>query len=406
MSDGIESLGAMTTAGMAAMAIEGDSGGHGAHGACANCGATLVGPFCHACGQVGHLHRSMLHIVEEFFHGILHFDSKAWRTLPSLMFRPGRLTYNYIHGHRARYVTPMAMFLFSVFMMFMVFSLLGGAGKVPVTFNPASPAEEQARALSRMQEDVDDAHAELATAESDLAEAASAGDATETLVKQRDQARQQVDRTQQVVDKFKQALATGVNKTQQAGDQVKKALEADDANKAQAANNDKKGTTTLAEAISNGLGDINVTSDSPDTDGLEAKIKHKLKDPEFLLYKLQNTAYKFSWLLIPLTLPFLWLMFFWKRDVVMYDHAIFSLYSLSFMSLLFIIVSLLMKFTEGGLVWPLVVFAPPVHMFFHLKGTYSLSNGGALWRTLALLCITATTSVLFVVFIVTIGFVG
>ena len=391
MSDGIESLGAMATAGMAAAAIEGESGGHGhgGDGVCVNCGAKLAGPFCHACGQAGHLHRSMLHIVEEFFHGILHFDSKAWRTLPLLMFRPGKLTHDYIHGHRVRYVTPMAMFLFSVFMMFMVFSLLGGGGKVPV----AIPPTEQAQALAQMQENLDEAKSDLTSAESDLAEAVSAGDRTEVLVKQRDRANRQVEKAQAALDTFKKALeAAGATVTE--GDHGTKVT-----------NDVKHGRkTNLSNVITADLGDD--FSISLGSDELEAKIKQKIKDPEFLLYKLQNTAYKFSWILIPISLPFLWLLFFWKRGVVMYDHAIFSLYSLSFMSMLFIIVSLLVKFTDAGLVGPLVAIAPPLHMFFHLKGTYGLSNLGALWRMVALLFITLTTSILFVLFIIAVGFAG
>ncbi len=32
-----------------------------------------------------------------------------------------------------------------------------------------------------------------------------------------------------------------------------------------------------------------------------------------MIYKLQANGYKFSWLLIPLSLPFVWLTFVWKR---------------------------------------------------------------------------------------------
>ena len=74
---------------------------------------------------------------------------------------------------------------------------------------------------------------------------------------------------------------------------------------------------------------------------LDAAIKHAIKNPEFTLYKLKNAASKFSFLLVPISLPFLWLMFFWKRGVTMYDHAVFTLYSLSFMALLVVMLSLL-----------------------------------------------------------------
>lgn len=392
MSDGIESVGAMATAGLAAAAIEGERGhggqGHG-HGACANCGTALKGDYCHACGQHGHLHRSMLHIVEEFFHGILHFDSKAWRTLPMLMFRPGKLTYDYVHGHRARYVTPMAMFLFTVFMMFMVFSLLGGAAKVPV----AIPPTEQAEALAHLQEGLQEAKDDLVSADGELAAAVATGDPTRSLERQRDKAARQVEKAQLALDTYKATLEA-------AGAAVKEPVDGQPMTVTAETN------STLPELLAGNIDkNLNLNLGSPE---LESKIKQKLKNPELLLYKMQNTAYKFSWLLIPISLPFLWLLFFWKRDVVMYDHAIFSLYSLSFMSLLFIIISLLVKFTPAweGLIGPLIVFAPPVHMFFHLRGTYRLSNFSALWRTVALLFITLMTSMTFVIFIVSMGVAG
>ena len=37
------------------------------------------------------------------------------------MFRPGTLTSEYIKGRRARYFSPLALFLFSVFVMFFAF---------------------------------------------------------------------------------------------------------------------------------------------------------------------------------------------------------------------------------------------------------------------------------------------
>jgi len=403
MSDGIESVGAMATAGLAAAAIEGESGkhGHGAHGVCANCGTRLTGNFCHSCGQAGHLHRSMLHIVEEFFHGILHFDSKAWRTLPMLAFRPGKLTYDYIHGHRARYVTPMAMFLFSVFVMFMSFSLLGISTNVPV----ALPTEQQREALEQARQGLEEARADLAEAETELAQALSAGDDGTSETKQRDRAQRRLETALKSMESMDAALAAaGVAIVPPTPPKPGEKPTAPDLPKV--VTNGPVATETLSDVLTRNLDqDLNINIGNPE---LEEKIKKKLKNPELLLYKMQNTAYKFSWLLIPISLPFLWLLFFWKRGVAMYDHAIFSLYSLSFMSLLFITISLVIKFapTWDGVIAFLILLAPPLHMFFQLRGTYRLSNFGALWRTVALLFITLTTSILFVVFIVSMGVAG
>ena len=71
------------------------------------------------------MHRTLAHMVEEFLHGLLHFDTRAWRTLPMLVFRPGTLTRDYIHGKRARFISPLAIYLLTVFTMFVVFSFAG-----------------------------------------------------------------------------------------------------------------------------------------------------------------------------------------------------------------------------------------------------------------------------------------
>ena len=90
-----------------------------------------TGPYCHQCGQPAHVHRSLAAFWHDLAHGVLHFDGKIWRTLPLLAWRPGELTRRYIEGERARFVSPMALFLFSVFLMFAVFTLRRRPGLRP-----------------------------------------------------------------------------------------------------------------------------------------------------------------------------------------------------------------------------------------------------------------------------------
>ena len=47
-----------------------------------------------------------------------------------LAFHPGALTRRYIAGERARFVSPLALFLFSVFLMFATIHALAGEGGV------------------------------------------------------------------------------------------------------------------------------------------------------------------------------------------------------------------------------------------------------------------------------------
>jgi len=80
---------------------------------CANCGVELLGPHCYACGQpvkgmVRHL-GSILHDVADT---IFNIDSRIFRTILPLYFKPGYLSNEYFSGRRVRYVTPFRLYFF------------------------------------------------------------------------------------------------------------------------------------------------------------------------------------------------------------------------------------------------------------------------------------------------------
>lgn len=91
--------------------------------ACENCGATLAGPFCAACGQA---HRSPITSVRAFTAHVLddvaNLDSRLLRTAGALLFRPGRLTYEYVRGRRVRYTQPVTLYLLAAAAFFLVAS--------------------------------------------------------------------------------------------------------------------------------------------------------------------------------------------------------------------------------------------------------------------------------------------
>ena len=127
MSGEAEAAGDVLTGAIVASAIEGAAGKtrvRRAHGASAcNCGAevdwrvllrrAVSERICIAAWS---------HLGHDILHGVFHFEGKMWRTIPELFFHPGRLTRRYIDGERAKFVSPMALYLFTVFLMFGVFS--------------------------------------------------------------------------------------------------------------------------------------------------------------------------------------------------------------------------------------------------------------------------------------------
>src|SRR6185369_4637226 len=130
-----EAIGDAITGGVVGRAVEPKAGegadGHTQETKCLNCDAELIGSFCHACGQHAHVHRTLTAFFHDFLHGVLHFEGKIWRTLPLLAWKPGDLTRRYIDGQRASFISPVALFLFCVFLMFAAVSLMGSFGSMP-----------------------------------------------------------------------------------------------------------------------------------------------------------------------------------------------------------------------------------------------------------------------------------
>ena len=116
-----------------------------------------------------------------------------------------------------------------------------------------------------------------------------------------------------------------------------------------------------------------------------AIVRHALENPDLTLYKLKSSAYKFAFLFVPISLPFLWLMFFWHRGIRVYDHTIFLLFSLSFMCLWQSLIALFSMSRYTAWLIPLALFYIPAHIFLQVKETYGVTGWGATWRTGALL---------------------
>ena len=91
---------------------------------CANCGASLADRYCGRCGQDSHVSLSFSHFLHELVEGLFHVDSKFWRTLRTLLTRPGVLTEQYLAGKRHSYSPPFRSYLVISIVYFVLASLL------------------------------------------------------------------------------------------------------------------------------------------------------------------------------------------------------------------------------------------------------------------------------------------
>ena len=90
---------------------------------CLNCGAVLTGRYCANCSQAADVHvPSTGELLHEALEGITHSDSRLWRTLYLLWFKPGRLTQEFVAGRRASYLPPFRLYLVLSILFFLAAS--------------------------------------------------------------------------------------------------------------------------------------------------------------------------------------------------------------------------------------------------------------------------------------------
>lgn len=308
--------------------------GHTHETACLNCATPLLGSHCHACGQAAHVHRTLGAFFHDLLHGVFHFEGRIWHTLPMLAWRPGELTRCYIDGQRVRFVSPLALFLFSVFLMFAVFHQISGEWH----WNPSAADNGKSLAQGKAE-----AQSKLAKLEAQRAQLQAQHQSTEAIDDQ--------------IDTQKTSLDILENMAPSAP----------------------------------GSGTPRVSSDIP-------VLAHVLEafrtNPGLALYKLQSYAYKYSWALIPISVPMLWLLFPFSRRFQLYDHTVFVTFSLAFMTLFSVVLMIANRIGLPGVALATLI-VPPLHIYRQVRGTYGCGRAGALWRTAALLVFAMIALLLF-----------
>jgi hypothetical protein len=416
----IEPIADIATGAIIANAVEpgaGDSAGL-ATSPCLNCDAQLDGAFCTNCGQKAKVHRTLNAFWHDLIHGVFHFDGKIWRTLPMLMWHPGVLTRRYVHGERAKFVSPLALFLFCVFVTYASVNSL-----VPTSLDGAieSPASIEKDFIDGKRE----AEAEIKELQADLREAKAEGAdvaAIELAISKQADAIAKLDseykakiRKRQLAQSLtvEERRKTEAKISQITGEIAAAKKAGQSTTNLDAALSDKQTELKVLKnitALANKGGTISAEDINVNMFGIESlnqAAKHALENPQLVMYKVQSSAYKYAWLLIIMSTPFVWLLFAWRRQYMVFDHAVFVTYSLCFMLLLTTFGSFALRFESWApFTATFLIFAPVLHMYRQLKESYVLSRFNTLWRTALLSMIAMTVLTLFVVIIITLGLTG
>ncbi len=309
---------------------------------CLNCGNALgTGAYCSGCGQEAHPHRTLGAWWHEALHGVLHVEGRIWSTLPMLAWRPGELTRRYIDGERRHFVAPFGLFLFALFATFATMGLTGHS-------------------------------------------IAGEGDG---LVRQIENARV-IDSDVARLETSVNALPPGSRERVRAQAQLNEARTARRLLRGELGDFDPSTELSVERQAEAAKGRVTIEADRRSLTVISNAIRKFRENPNLALYKLQNNSYKFAPLLVPLSLPFLWLLFPFSRRYGLYDHAVFITYSLAFMLLLATLLTLAWSArVPSGLLSAAAVLIPPVHIYRQLRGAYRLSRVGAAGRMLVLVAV-------------------
>jgi hypothetical protein len=125
---------------------------------CLNCGTAVAANFCPSCGQETTLHvPSAREFLHEFIGHYVALEGKLWKSLTLLLFKPGRLTLDYLQGKRVRYVLPLRLYLTFSIIFFALFKYGGTELHVNDTKPRAEARADGARAREQLRKVAADA---------------------------------------------------------------------------------------------------------------------------------------------------------------------------------------------------------------------------------------------------------
>ena len=330
---------------------------------CMNCETELTGRFCHACGQehADH-HRSILHLVWESFEGMFHVDGRLWRTIPWLFVKPGELSKEYFQGKRARHVPPFRTFLVSL----LIFILAAEAVLHKWTHDLQHGAEHPPAAAAGGHDEKGGTNVNVGLPDGQKIGVVRDG----RLVREPRAEPAAPPSGVSVRVNTPEGVKTGYMKDGKVVDADGKVI----------ADGLPTAGSIYGEILKEGDAGQNPEEFRRKVGWAEGQVKKIVENPSYFMMIAFGWGHRLAVLLLPIFAAFLALMYFYRREVFVYDHLIVSMNFLSFTFLSFAI-ALIMPGPVRG--WALLVATlwSPVNLFMTLRGAYGSGVFSALVKT-------------------------
>ena len=310
-------------------------------GTCSNCATELSGPVCHSCGQTSDTyHRPIWDLLMDVLDGVFGLEGRLWRTLPPLMFQPGKLTRKYLSGVRARYVMPFRLYLTASVLFFLAFSMVNGGsgidaggGEVPADLTTAREALESGELESQL--DVLPPDARAAILQQVERELEAAGDPADAIPPEVTEMQRQAER-----DEMKRRMRISLLPELYSDEIV--------------SSDGETGTVELEDGTTlelSGAESLPMGLRLRLANGLDAVID---SDGEALWTAMKTWAPRLMFALLPIYALLLAATHFYKRGLFFYDHLVVSLHFHAFIFFMFLLLGAVSLAIGPG--WAILIF--------------------------------------------------
>lgn len=322
---------------------------------CRNCNAVVNRRYCGQCGQLAsNFHRPVWNLIAETVSDSLALDGRIARSLPALLFRPGRMTRDYLDGKRARFVPPFRLFLLCSLIFFTLFFFIaerqGWTEGVVLVREPDGSVSLQ------------------------LGDAETAGEGELLSDYRSENGRLDRDALMQAIEGANDQAATPPADEQE----------------------EPPATTSHIEAR------ISIEDENADARALIDRAARIYENQALFFAGLREMAPRMALVLPLVFILILTLLYAWRRSVYVYDHMISALH---LQSAIYLAISLAMIIAIwlGAMPILIVLAILPVYLWLHLRAAYGDGLIMASLRTIVVLLVSLVSLTLIVAGTIVLG---